>query len=139
MRKNRWEHFSHDADVGIRGYGSTPAEAFAMAATAMTGIITDLNQIRALKSIPITCSALDLEILLVDWLNAIIYEMDVRQMLFSEFAVTIQDLCLKAIIKGESIDPDRHQPAVGIKGATYTELKVYQRDELWVAQCVLDV
>ena len=27
-----WEHFAHDADIGIRGWGATPAEAFAQAA-----------------------------------------------------------------------------------------------------------
>ncbi|HKJ23114.1 MAG TPA: archease, partial [Gammaproteobacteria bacterium] len=36
-----WEHFPHDADVGIRGTGDTPEEAFAQAAVAMTAVVTD--------------------------------------------------------------------------------------------------
>lgn len=35
---NRWEHFEHGADIGIRGVGSTKAEAFAQAAMALTGL-----------------------------------------------------------------------------------------------------
>ena len=31
-----WEHFPHDADIGIRGFGATPAEAFEQAAVALT-------------------------------------------------------------------------------------------------------
>ena len=30
--KARWEHFPHDADVGVRGWGTTAAEAFEQAA-----------------------------------------------------------------------------------------------------------
>jgi SHS2 domain-containing protein len=38
------------------------------------------------------------------------------------------------------VDPVRHEPAVEIKGATYTALRVERRlDGHWVAQCVVDV
>ena len=36
-----WEHFSHEADIGIRGVGPTLATAFEQAAIAMTAVITD--------------------------------------------------------------------------------------------------
>lgn len=45
----------------------------------------------------------------------------------------------KASLWGERVDPARHRPAVEVKGATYTELKVAREGELWVAQCVVDV
>ena len=40
-----WEHFEHQADMGIRGFGNKPAEAFEQAALAMSAIITDLSLI----------------------------------------------------------------------------------------------
>ena len=40
MSRARWEHFPHDADVGVRGFGPTPAEAFAQAALALTAVAT---------------------------------------------------------------------------------------------------
>jgi SHS2 domain-containing protein len=37
----RWEHYEHDADIGVRGYGATRAQAFEQAALALTAVVTD--------------------------------------------------------------------------------------------------
>ncbi|WP_454780442.1 archease [Legionella sp. WA2022007384] len=134
-----WEHFSHESDIGVRGYGSTLSSAFAMGALALTNVITNAQLVQPAKTLHITCEAPSEEILFVDWLNAIIYKMAVHNMLFSQFDVSIRDLQLTAIIAGESVDIKRHQPAVEVKGATFTELKVYHSNNSWVAQCVVDV
>ena len=134
-----WEHFEHQADMGIRGYGNNLAQALEQAALAMCAIITDLSHVQPQHSIRIHCAETDPGLLLVDWLNAIIYEIATRKMLFSRFHVHIDADGLNARIEGESIDRDKHQPAVEIKGATYTELAVYQQQDQWLAQCVVDV
>ncbi len=140
MSKKRWEHFPHQADIGVRGRGSTVAEAFAQAAAALTSVIVDLPNIRAEEPLEVTCEAPDNEQLLVEWLNRLVYEMATRKMLFSRFDVWVGEGKLKARIWGERINPLRHEPAVEVKAATYQELKVF-RDEkgVWVAQCVVDV
>jgi SHS2 domain-containing protein len=136
----RWEHFEHRADIGVRGYGTSLADAFAQAAMALTAIITDLPAVRPLQGIPVACTEADGELLFVDWLNRVVYEMAVRGMLFSRFEVAIEDGSLKATLYGEPVDRARHLPAVEVKGATFTELLVEQRENgLWVAQCVVDV
>ncbi len=135
-----WEHFEHCADIGVRGCGATLAEAFAQAALAMTAVITDPAGIRPEECVEIRCEEPDQELLLVDWMNALIYEMATRKMVFSRFEVEIQGSVLTATACGEPVDVARHQPTVEVKGATYTELKVSQRDDgLWCAQCVVDV
>ena len=134
-----WEHFEHRADIGIRGFGRTQAEAFEQAALAMTAIITDLALIEAQVKIVISCEDEDPELLLVDWLNALVYEMATRRMLFRRFEVTLDDASLKGRAWGEAIDVVRHHPAVEIKGATYTELALRRRGSCWMAQCVVDV
>jgi len=135
-----WEHFPHAADMGIRGFGDTRAEAFAHAALALTAIICKPDAIKPEHPVAIRCEAPDEELLLADWLNALIYEMAVRGMLFSRFEVTIENGVLTATAWGEAVDRLRHQPAVEVKGATYTELRVFQDERgLWVAQCVVDV
>jgi tRNA nucleotidyltransferase (CCA-adding enzyme) len=79
-------------------------------------------------------------LLLVDWLNALILEMAARHMLFSRFEVSLDGHRLNATAWGEPIDLGRHQPAVEIKGATYTALKVGRMESgQWLAQCVVDV
>ena len=139
MGKAYWEHFEHKADIGIRGYGNTMAEAFAQAAIALTAVITDLALINATTDIQLSCSDEDEDTLLYDWLNTLIYEMATRKMLFSQFEISIDAGKLNATVSGEAIDIEKHQPAVEIKGATYTELAVYNKDGQWVAQCVVDV
>jgi SHS2 domain-containing protein len=134
------EHFTHEADIGVRGIGSSLAESFELAASAMTAVITEPDRIQALEAVEIECEASDIELLLVNWLNALIYEMAVRHMLFSRFEVKIKGLNLTAMAWGERLDIKGHEPAVEIKGATLTELKVAQEaNGLWVAQCVVDV
>jgi SHS2 domain-containing protein len=79
-------------------------------------------------------------LLFVDWLNALVYEMATRSMLFSRFQVRLEGRRLDAIAWGERLDVVRHRPAVEVKGATYTALKVTrQADGTWLAQCVVDV
>lgn len=135
----RWEHFPHEADVGVRGIGATKAEAFAEAAAAMMAVSVDLGRVRPTERVELACAAPDDELLLVDWLNALIYEMAARRMVFSRFEVEIAGGTLAASAWGEPVDVERHEPAVEVKGATYTALKVAQCDEGWVAQCVVDV
>ena len=134
-----WEHFEHKADIGVRGIGNTLAEAFEQAALAMSAIVTDLSYIDPKQAIDVACEDMDQELLLVDWLNALIFETATRKMLFSRFEVNIEDGQLSARAWGEPINIARHQPAVEIKGATYTELKVYQDQDQWIAQCIVDV
>ena len=134
-----WQHFEHKADIGVRGFGNEPAEAFEQAALAMSAIITDLSLIEPSEEINITCEEADQELLLADWLNALVFEMATRKMLFSRFEVRIDDGRLKARVWGEPINVKRHQPAVEIKGATYTDLAVHESQGQWLAQCVVDV
>ena len=141
MTTAAWEHFEHRADIGVRGIGRDLAEAFAQAALAMTAIITDPAGVRPAHSVHLACSEPDPELLLVDWLNQVIFEMATRHMLFSRFDVHIGgNGDLQAEIRGEAVDRTRHTPAVEIKGATFTELSVRRREDgFWVAQCVVDV
>ncbi len=139
MSSGSWEHFEHKADIGIRGYGDTVAAAFEQAGLAMTAVVTDLSRVQASETVVINCSDSDNDSLLYDWLNALIYEMATRKMLFSEFRVAIDNGQLSATAAGEPIDVARHRPSVEIKGATFTELGVYEQEGRWVAQCVIDV
>jgi SHS2 domain-containing protein len=135
----RWEHFPHDADVGIRGVGPTPATAFEQAAEALTAVITHA-MVKPVSLVEVACEAPDLELLFVEWLNAIIYEMAVRKMLFGRFAVRIEDGRLRGTLWGEPVDVSRHAPACEPKGATYTALRVVQDPEgMWSAACIVDV
>jgi SHS2 domain-containing protein len=135
-----WEHFDHEADIGVRGVGNTIAEAFEQAALAMSAVVTPLENISGKTSVTIECADPDTELLFVDWLNAIVYEMATQHMLFGRYEVMIDGDQLTASAWGESVDVQRHQPAVEIKGATYTALHVGKNAEgQWIAETIVDV
>ena len=135
-----WELFPHRADMGVRGFGPTKERAFEEAATALTAIVTDPRSVVARVAVAVDCAAPDIELLLVDWLNALVYEMATRRMLFSRFVVRIENGRLHGLAWGEAVDVVRHEPAAEAKGATLTALEVTQRsDGTWLAQCVVDV
>jgi tRNA nucleotidyltransferase (CCA-adding enzyme) len=126
--------------VGVRGFGADPAGAFEQAALALAAVVTDPQTVAAREEVKVSCEAPDVELLLTEWLNAVIYEMAVRDMLFSRFAVEIADGRLTGRLWGEAVDRHRHQPAAEPKGATFTELRVRADSSgLWTAQCVIDV
>jgi SHS2 domain-containing protein/cold shock CspA family protein len=134
-----WQHFPHDADIGVRGWGTTPAEAFEQAAVALSAAITD-TEIRPTTPVGVACDATDIELLFVEWLNAVIYEMATRDMLFGAFEVHIDGNHLTGTMWGEPVDVERHAPGSEPKGATYTALKVAREpDGRWSAGCVVDV
>ncbi len=135
-----WEHFSHAADVGVRGFGATPAEAFVQAALATVAVMADPARIEPRRAVALSAEAADLELLLAEWLNALIYEMATRKMLFSRFAVAIGGNRLTATAWGEPVDRARHDLGTEVKGATLTELRVAEdAPGRWIAQCVVDV
>lgn len=135
-----WEHFDHAADIGVRGVGQSPDEAFEQAALAMTAVVSSLEDVSPASPVLIQCQGNDPELLFVDWLNSVIYEMATRKMLFSRFKVAIKGDALVATAWGEQVTVDQHRPAVEIKGATYTALHVGRnQNKQWVAETVIDV
>lgn len=139
-----WETFAHEADVGVRGTGETLAEAFAGAAMAMTAVICDPAAVAPRDPVGIACAAPDRELLLVDWLNSLVFQMATRRMLFLRFELTVDadagGYRLAASAWGEPVDVARHQPAAEVKGASFCELRVERgADGVWIARCVVDV
>ena len=140
MCETSWQHFPHGADMGVRGIGKSKAAAFEQAALALTALVTDPQSVRAEILVRIECQAPDDELLLVEWLNDIIFEMATRKMLFARFAVDLDGNRLSGTAWGEAIDLTRHDAVVEPKGATCTSLEVCQDESgCWRAQCIVDV
>jgi SHS2 domain-containing protein len=139
-KQKTWEHFEHVADIGVRGFGETLEQAFENAAVGLIAVITDPENVRMIEEIKIECRESNIELLFVDWLNAILFEISTRHMLFKRFQVNIEGDLLIAKCWGEKTDVPRHAPTVEIKAATYTALKIGRTDDnRWFAQCVVDV
>ena len=121
----RFRLIEHTADTGLIAYGSTLAEAFANAAYGLFSIIAELRTVKEIESRTVELAEEDSESLLFEWLNSLIYFLDVEMLIFKRF--DIQDLNgreLKAVCYGEKYDPSRHHLKIGVKSATYHMLRV---------------
>jgi SHS2 domain-containing protein len=134
-----FETFAHDADIGVRGRGVTLAQALANVGRALTAVVTDPATVREVLSVEIACESSDPEVLLFDWLNALVFEMATRRVLFGRYEVSVEGASLVARALGEPVEVARHHPAVEVKGATWTGLRVAREGGTWVAECVVDV
>ncbi len=141
----KFEHFEHGADVGVRGFGTSPAEAFEAAAQALFTLFAEnLGNVQPQVEQGFTLEAEGLEELFVAFLNELIWLAATRGLVFGRFEVRIEGgppgpYRLRARAWGEPFDASRHESTVEPKGATYTALRVEEEDGRWVAQCVVDV
>jgi SHS2 domain-containing protein len=135
-----YETFEHKADIGVRGKARKLEEAFCEAAKAMFSVEVDLKKVRQIKKIKIQCSAQNVEELFVEWLNALLAQASINEMVFSKFEVRIENDKLTGVAYGEKLKTS-HKPKIEIKAATYSQLKVFQdkKTKKWICQCIVDV
>ncbi len=111
--------------MGLVAQGKTLSEAFANAAYGLFSIITDLRKVRKKEFRTVELGEADVETLLFEWLNHLIYLFDVENLLFKNFEIVYFDeRKLSARCYGEKYDPSRHQLKIGVKAATYHMIKV---------------
>ena len=121
----RFELIEHTADTGLIAYGRSLPEAFANAAYGMFSIMTDLENVSEVESRRVEVSADDIEGLLFEWLNSLLYYFDVENLLFKRFDIKeFEDKHLVAECHGEKYDSARHAIKIGVKSATYHTLEV---------------
>ena len=138
-----FETFEHEADIGIRGIAETKEKAFADCARAMFSIMANLKKIEAKQEHKFKASAEDLEALLVEFLNELLYLKDVNESLYNKFDLYItkegKTFVLTGKAFGETIDAEKHAVKTEVKAASYHQLKVSEQEGKWTAQCVVDV
>ena len=138
-----FETFEHKADMGVRGVGKSREEAFGECAKAMFSVMVDLKGVEAKDEVEVKVTAYNLEQLLVEFLNELLYLRDVHEMVFSEFRVERikrkqVGYALEGKASGEKIG-EKHEVNTEVKAATYSGLKVEKEGIVWKAQCIVDV
>lgn len=135
-----FEILEHTADIGLRAWGATLQEAFENAATALSAIVVELDDIEPRIAYPIAASGDDDQSLLVNWLNEALYYLDARRIVLRRFRIEhFGDGRVAGQAWGEPRDPVKHRPKVIVKGVTYHQLKIEQRAEGWTVEVFLDI
>lgn len=135
-----YETFEHTADVGLRIRTSDLDSLFEEAARALFAVIVaNPETVRPVQQVAIELRGTRLDDLLFDWLAELLYLLDTRHMLFSQFEVHIADNHLTATVHGEPIDAERHTLAQEVKAITYHALKVERTTDGWLAEVIVDL
>lgn len=135
----KFEYFEVTADIGFRAYGKNLNEAFENAGLAIFNIISDTEDIDSKNEISFEITSEDNVSLLYDYLEELLFYHEVEFMLFGEFHVEIdENLHLKATIRGETIDWDKHERKTEIKAITFHEMHVKKSDHVEL-QAIVDL
>jgi len=147
-----YEFFAHTADVGLRAWGASAAEVFGQAALALVRLLYDPATVAERERLDLSLEAPDGELLLVEWLNEVLYTVDAGRLLFRRFEVAAAGPVaegppdevgvpwrLEATGVGEPPDARRHRVVPAVKAATLHGLALRRGGEGWVAEVVLDV
>jgi SHS2 domain-containing protein len=138
--KKAFEIIDHTADIGIIAYGTDVKELFSNAALALFSLITEPASVEERLHLDLEVSSEDIDSLLVEWLNELIYLFDAKHILFSRFDIkSLTHNELKATCYGESFDPMKHKIKIGVKAATYHMLKLDKNGDGCKAQIIFDI
>ncbi|HIQ49919.1 MAG TPA: archease [Nanoarchaeota archaeon] len=139
--------FPHPADIEFEVYGETLEEVFKNAAKVVFDAITPIKNVNAVISKEIEIKSEDLESLLYDFLENIIILHDSENLVFKDVEIhelkAENEFFIKASLKGEQYNPEKHESGVVIKAVTYHEMKIGKKiingKEMWFAHVVLDI
>lgn len=139
-----FEYLESVADAFLRGTGETPEEAFAEAARAMTNLMVDVDTLLLREEVPLSGEAETLDLLLIEWLSAILAAKDLQRIYLSAFEIEVSKAASGTVKVagtgwGERLDVSRHDPRLEVKGVSLSGLKVVEEDGRWIAQCVVDI
>ena len=135
-----FEVFEHTADVGLRIRAADLNQLFAEAGRALFSLIVeDLDAVRPVTEMTFHLAGQDLEYLLFDWLNELLYCFETQHLVLREFAVEVTGTGLTAVARGERFDPSRHQPDHEVKAITYHGLRVKHESQGWLAEVIVDI
>jgi len=128
------------ADVGIRAWGSTLTEAILFTSEGLFSFISNLGTLTGSDSRTISIKAPDLDSLLINFLNEIIFLEETESFLPKAVeSLVLEDQALTAVVKGDIYDPSKHDTNIHVKAATYHGLVIKEGPDGWEVEVIFDV
>ena len=142
--EKEFEFLEHTADLEFASYGETLSECFENAALAFFTATLKLDLVETKEKRKIELVSDNLEILMHDWLNELLFLFEVEFLVFREFKVDVEQINdteyrLTAEISGEQLDLKKHKIETEIKAVTYHNLSVEKKHGLWKANVLCDI
>jgi SHS2 domain-containing protein len=135
------EVFEHTADLGLRIRAASLPALFSEAGLALSELILEnLADVQPQERKSVRLENAQLDLLLFDWLNELLYLFEAKHFISCRFEVHYQSGVLEAAIFGEPQDETRHHLDHEVKAITYHHLVVEQEgDGTWLAEVIVDI
>jgi SHS2 domain-containing protein len=160
------EPFEHPADVGLAARADTLAELYEALAEGLADLICPRATVRPATSRAIEVRAEDAESLAVDFLAAVLSAIQEDRFLVAAVSAEVVPpegtrappapdspsapaaagapeqpaaVEVRAVLRGETYDPARHELRIEVKAVTYHQLEVARREGAWHGRVVLDL
>ena len=136
----KYEVEQNDDNVVIKAFGSSPKELFSNVVSALASFQKPAPRLAVIKTkskIPLFIESMDLNTMLVDFLEEIIYMNETEQEVYHDIKfTTFDDNKIEARLMGLKVDQfDNH-----IKGVNFEKCNVKQvSPKKWEAEVVLDL
>jgi SHS2 domain-containing protein len=130
----------HTADMGIEAVGDSLGDLFAQAAHGLMEMIAGDAKADPREEKILEPTATDSGELLVNWLNEILFLFETQGFFPADFKIEdAGEEHLRARVRGEPFDPQRHQVEREVKSVTYHMLKVEPANGKWLAEVYVDL
>jgi len=140
----RYEFLEHVSDAYVAAYGKTLEEAFQNAAEAMFETMIETSKVALTLEEVVKVEGHDREELLYNWLEALLLKFEIEAKVYRKFEIeNIKErdggFTLKAIIRGEPYDAEKHRPKVEVKAVTYHQMEINEQKRGYEVKFILDL
>jgi SHS2 domain-containing protein len=125
-----FEYLEHTADIIVRAKGQDLKEAFEQAALGFYGVITNLEQITPTKEIKFTIESEDIQSLLYDFIDNLIFLLDTKYFISNSISITKlekatnEQYSLNVKLNVEEFQIGKHEQKTEVKAMTYSFMKI---------------
>jgi len=145
MKEAGFEFKEHTADIKVKSWGRTLEDAFTQTALSLMTVMTpDLKRISPIIQRSFEIISEDIYALLFDFLSEFLYIFDVEGLIFSDIIVNLKktkndEYFLKAIMKGEKFDRNKHEIGTEVKAVTYSFMNIKKKKSKIEIDIIFDV
>jgi protein archease len=142
--RHRYREIEHTADRALWVWGSELSDLFTGAARGMYSLMADTDGLVATEWRQVRLEALDLEMLLVDWLNELLFLTEMERLLLVDYRIESLTeaasagpvgAALVARVGGVSMPVTK----ASIKAATFHDLEIVRAESGWSTEITFDV
>jgi SHS2 domain-containing protein len=141
--KPSYKFIDHTADVLFQAQGNNLNELFEQCAIALEDTQVDIKLIKPKENIIIEGKNKDIERLLFDFLDDLIFYKDSKLLIFSKFNISIRkenaEYILTCKAHGEKLNHEKHDPKVDVKAITMHLFEVKKIKDGWQAKVLVDI